>query len=74
MPVYEYTCESCGRGFESVRSLSRKDDPAPCPECGSQGRRQISAFAFRDGRYGGFFKAGAPTSSPSGPEDGPAST
>lgn len=70
MPVYEYACESCGHGYESVRPLSRRDDPAPCPECGSQGRRQLSAFAFKDGRFGGFFKAGAPGSKPPAPGTG----
>jgi putative FmdB family regulatory protein len=65
MPVYEYTCEGCGHTYESIRPLSRRDDPPPCPECGSNGQRQLSAFAFRNGRYGSFFKAGAPRTKPS---------
>ncbi|MFT3789131.1 MAG: zinc ribbon domain-containing protein [Tepidisphaeraceae bacterium] len=39
MPMYEYECESCKKGFEKlVRAMSSmKDDKSKvaCPECGS---------------------------------------
>ena len=46
MPFYEYTCESCGADFTELRTMSLRDMPAPCPECGStQAKRKLSAFA-----------------------------
>ena len=47
MPIYEYSCQSCGNEIEK---LQRMNDPAPseCPECGEPDlRRKISAAAFR---------------------------
>jgi putative FmdB family regulatory protein len=70
MPVYEYYCDRCQHKYETIRSVSRMDEPAPCPKCGDPGRRQLSAFGFKDGRYGRFWRAGAPTVSSSKPEDG----
>ena len=67
MPIYEYTCAECDLKFESMRPVSRMDEPAECPTCGGTGERQLSAFAFKDGRYGGFFKAGKPMAQP-GPD------
>lgn len=63
MPVYEYYCDRCGKIYESLRPVSRRDEPVPCPKCGRPGERQLSAFAFRHGKYGHFPKAGGPTSS-----------
>ena len=60
MPVYEYYCDSCGETYESLRAVSKRDDPVPCPKCDGPGKRQLSAFAFKDGQYGRFFKAGSP--------------
>ena len=72
MPVYEYHCQDCQHRYESMRPVSRMDEPAPCPKCGEPGRRKISAFAFKDGRYGHFFKAGSPgESAPSPPSPSP---
>jgi putative FmdB family regulatory protein len=33
MPTYDYACAACG-GFDAIRSLARRDEPAPCPACG----------------------------------------
>jgi putative FmdB family regulatory protein len=33
MPIYEYACDTCG-AFDSMRPVSRRDEQAPCPECG----------------------------------------
>ncbi|HEC22836.1 MAG TPA: zinc ribbon domain-containing protein [Chloroflexi bacterium] len=43
MPIYEYTCPSCGHSFEKRVSFSQADDPQPCPSCGNRrARKQIS--------------------------------
>jgi putative FmdB family regulatory protein len=38
MPTYDYACAACG-GFDAIRSLSQRDDPAVCPDCGSASPR-----------------------------------
>jgi len=45
MPIYEYGCTVCGNRFERLRSFSQMDDEAPCPECDSESKRQLSVFA-----------------------------
>jgi putative FmdB family regulatory protein len=46
MALYEYKCTECEEGFDLMRPMSTADDPAPCPECGSEdSRRVISSFA-----------------------------
>lgn len=32
MPTYDYACTTCG-GFEAIRSLAQRNDPATCPDC-----------------------------------------
>ena len=54
MPVYEFTCESCGRRFDKLfRSMS--DRPAAaCPACGSaQTRRALSLVYAGERKVGG---------------------
>jgi len=62
LPIYEYQCNSCEHIYESIRILARRDDPAPCPQCGADGKVKLSVFGFRDGKYGHIFKAGAQVS------------
>ncbi len=46
MALYEYRCAECEERFDLMRPMSAADDPAPCPECGSEGsQRVISNFA-----------------------------
>ena len=45
MPIYEYTCVTCHNRFDKRRSMSQMDEPAPCPDCGSESRRVLSVFA-----------------------------
>lgn len=53
MPIYEYTCVTCANRFEKRRSMSQMDTPAPCPDCGSESRREFSVFAaFSTGANG----------------------
>ena len=58
MPVYEYYCEPCQHLYDSLRPLSRRDEPAPCPKCGESGQRQLSTFGFK---YEGHYYRGSPT-------------
>jgi len=43
VPLYEYYCPTCEAKFEALRPLSRRDDPAACPE-GHRGQRVLSVF------------------------------
>ena len=53
MPIYEYSCSVCDHLFERLRPMSRMDDEAPCPQCDSESRRQLSVFsAFSNGGNG----------------------
>jgi putative FmdB family regulatory protein len=53
MPIYEYHCSQCDHKFDLIRALSKRDDPAPCPDCGEPGDRQlITTFGFKyEGHY-----------------------
>jgi len=54
MPVYDYKCTRCGKRFEIVTSVSRRDE-ATCPECGSRVERvwQGKCAFGATGRAGG---------------------
>ncbi len=51
MPIYEYLCAGCGAQFESIRPVSRADDPINCKTCGEPGKRQISNFSFKSDTF-----------------------
>jgi putative FmdB family regulatory protein len=34
MPTYDYACPDCG-GFDALRPLALRNEPAPCPLCGA---------------------------------------
>ena len=53
MPIYEYTCTSCGNDFEKLRPVTRMDDPAPCAACGGESSRHLSVFAAFSSGGGG---------------------
>jgi putative FmdB family regulatory protein len=42
MPTYDYACAACG-GFEAFRSVSRRDEPALCPDCDLPAHRVLVA-------------------------------
>jgi putative FmdB family regulatory protein len=48
MPLYEYVCDDCKRGFEKlVRTWS---ESVTCPECDSTAvEKQLSSFAVQGG-------------------------
>lgn len=51
MPIYEYLCSYCGNEFESIRPVSRADDPIDCKVCGKPATRQISNFSFKSDTF-----------------------
>ena len=47
MPIYEYRCESCGRGQQRLPAvLQFSADPTSCQICGGDLRRIISRVAY----------------------------
>jgi len=61
MPIYEYTCASCGHELEAIQKMS--DAPlVDCPECGKpELKKNVSAAGFRlkgTGWYETDFKGG----------------
>jgi putative FmdB family regulatory protein len=50
MPIYEYKCDSCGKGYEQIRRMSDADNNLECPDCRSTSvKRQLSSFATHSG-------------------------
>jgi len=53
VPLYEYYCEKCDKVFESLQSISKSDQPVPCPGCGGQADRIMpTTFASMARRQG----------------------
>jgi putative FmdB family regulatory protein len=51
MPTYDYDCGGCG-GFDALRSISQRDEPARCPGCGAPSPRVFASaprLALLDG-------------------------
>ncbi|MSQ41796.1 MAG: zinc ribbon domain-containing protein [Dehalococcoidia bacterium] len=46
MPIYEFQCKKCGRKFECMMRLTRRQSTAKCPRCGASAPRKLSAFAL----------------------------
>lgn len=46
MPIYIFTCQSCGLRFEKLYRRMSDDKEHPCVECGGVGARQVTAAAF----------------------------
>lgn len=42
MPTYTYSCRKCG-GFDLLRTIAARENPALCPECGGVGARVLVA-------------------------------
>lgn len=46
MPIYEFTCDSCGEAFEQLVWSRTEINDVVCPRCESRNvRRRMSAFA-----------------------------
>lgn len=48
MPTYEYECGDCGP-FTEVRPMAEYDRPQPCPDCGIEAPRLLTAPALGGG-------------------------
>jgi putative FmdB family regulatory protein len=51
MPTYDYACSDCG-GFDALRSLADRNQPATCPDCGGASPRAFATaprLALMDG-------------------------
>jgi putative FmdB family regulatory protein len=46
MPMYEYTCRSCGQTEEHLQALGA-GPPGPCQACAGELRRRYSRVAVR---------------------------
>jgi len=42
MPTYDYECRDCG-GFDALRSLAQRNEPATCPDCGAASPRVFAS-------------------------------
>lgn len=45
MPIYEYNCKNCGKGFEILQKFS-DSPPLKCPLCSGEVSKLISQCAF----------------------------
>ena len=68
MPIYEYTCSRCGKGFEELIIRSSDGVEVKCPSCGTPDvRRKMSRpAAARVGSGGGEAASPAPACGPVG--------
>ena len=46
MPIYEFTCQSCGLRFEKLFRRISDVKEHPCTACQGTGKREVSAAAF----------------------------
>ncbi len=51
MPIYEYYCASCKKEFELMRPMTRHDSSGPCPSCGVDAQKLVSAAASKIDYY-----------------------
>ena len=66
MPIYEYACTRCGKGFEELIIRSSDADEVKCPSCGTaEVSRQMSRPAAA--RMGGGSASGVSAAPACGP-------
>jgi putative FmdB family regulatory protein len=52
MPIFEYTCQQCGKEFERV-VFAGEEKSASCPECkGQDVKKNMSATSFMGSSIG----------------------
>jgi len=68
VPIYDVRCRACGATFEINRSMSRADEPAPCPH-GHEDTVRLLPTVSMTGRASA--RAGSPSAG-AGPAAGPA--
>ncbi len=63
MPLYEYTCRSCGARFEVLQRIGANGEGLTCPKCGSvEVAKQFSTFASSMSGAGAPMPCGASSS------------
>ena len=65
MPMYEYTCSSCGESYELLRSADERDQASQCPHCQAEAEHPRAASLFA-----GVSKSGSTGSCAPGPAGG----
>ncbi len=72
MPIYEYSCRTCGETFEQWHPSMKNLLPVACPKCGAADvQRSISAPAVRSsgtGRSASDSSSGDSAGAPAKPE------
>ena len=50
MPIYEYTCMKCNKGFAVLQRVGTTEKDTTCPDCGSKDvKKNLSAFSYSGG-------------------------
>lgn len=49
MPIFKYSCPSCGLRFGSMQRSGEAADSTPCKRCGETAERQVSTASFKFG-------------------------
>ena len=52
MPLYEYTCRSCGQSFDVLRNLRDDDREVECPRCKEKNAERRMSLPATDGGAG----------------------
>ena len=61
MPIYEYTCETCGTDFEKL-VFAGDDEPVQCPHCSAtRVTKKMSSTSFINSGIAGACTGGAGT-------------
>jgi len=51
MPIYEYTCEPCGRSVERRRNINDRGKPVKCANCKKPMIRRLGYFQRTAGKW-----------------------
>ncbi len=52
MPFYEYVCQSCGKDFVLLQSITAKAEDTICPYCNEKNaRKMLSKFSSSGGDH-----------------------
>jgi putative FmdB family regulatory protein len=51
MPIYEYECRKCGKGFEVIQKMDEGGEGLKCPSCGQKNpeKRMSCCSSFSKG-------------------------
>ncbi|PLX70312.1 MAG: transcriptional regulator [Denitrovibrio sp.] len=72
MPIYEYSCEKCGKVTEKLVSVTAENSEIDCPECNGKAAKIMSASAFHLKGSGWYAQGYSKESGCSAKKDAPA--